>query len=79
LRSRQQMKKKVKALAAEPKTSAMILGALPFIMFAIIFMLNNDYVMTLFEDPRGKFVIGLGLFSEGLGVAIMVKMVNFEI
>ena len=79
LRNRAQMKKKIKAMASEPKASAMILGALPFIMFAIIFLLNTDYVMTLFTDPRGKFIIGAGLFSEALGVAIMVKLVNFEV
>ncbi len=79
LRKRGQMKKKVKALAAEPKTSAMILGSLPFIMFAIIFVLNSGYIMTLFEDPRGMFILGIGLLSEAVGVAIMVKMVNFEI
>ena len=79
LRSRSQMKKKVKAMASEPKASAMILGSLPFVMFVIIFMMNPDYIMTLFEDPRGKYIIGIGLLSETLGVAIMVKLVNFEI
>ncbi len=79
LRKRRQMKKRVKAMASEPKASAWILGSLPFIMFAIIFFVNTGYVMTLFTDPRGTTLIAFGLTSQFIGVAIMWKMVRFEI
>lgn len=79
LRSRRQMKMKIKAMASEPKASAWILGSLPFIMFAIIFFVNTGYVMTLFTDPRGTTLIGFGLLSQFIGIAIMAKMVRFEI
>jgi len=79
LRKRRQMKKRIKAMASEPKASAWILGCLPFIMFLIIFFVNTDYVMQLFTDPRGHKLITAGLISQGIGVAIMAKMVRFEI
>lgn len=79
LRKRRQMKMRIKAMASEPKASAWILGSLPFIMFAIIFAVNTEYVMTLFTDPRGPTLIGFGLLSQFIGVAIMAKMVRFEI
>ncbi len=79
LRKRRQMKKRIKAMASEPKASAWILGCLPFIMFAIIFFVNTGYVMTLFTDPRGPTLIGFGLLSQFIGIAIMAKMVRFEI
>lgn len=79
LRSRRQMKMKIKAMASEPKASAWILGSLPFIMFAIIFFVNTGYVMTLFTDPRGTTLIGFGLLSQFIGIVIMAKMVRFEI
>ncbi len=79
LRKRRQMKKRIKAMASEPKASAWILGCLPFIMFLIIFFVNTGYVMQLFTDPRGHTLIMAGLISQSIGVGIMAKMVRFEI
>lgn len=79
LRARKQMKMKIKALASEPKASAWILGSLPFIMFGIIGLLNFGYVSQLFVDPRGHNLIIGGLVSQAIGVAVMIKMVRFEI
>ena len=73
------MKLKIKALSAEPKFSAGILGSLPFIMFGLIAAINFEYIVPLFTDPRGNTLIGMGLLSQGIGVAVMVKMVRFEI
>ncbi|NNE85256.1 MAG: type II secretion system F family protein [Alphaproteobacteria bacterium] len=79
LRKRRQMKKRIKAMASEPKASAWILGCLPFIMFLIIFFVNTEYVMQLFTDPRGHTLITAGLISQTIGTLIMAKMVRFEI
>jgi len=48
-------------------------------VFGIIFMVNTGYIMPLFTDPRGTTLIGFGLFSQFVGIAIMAKMVRFEI
>ncbi len=79
LRRRRQMRLKIKAMSSEARASAYILGSLPFIMFGIIFMLNPGYEMELFTDPRGKMMLGAGLSSMGVGIAVMAKMVKFEI
>jgi len=79
LRRRRQMAMKVKAMSSEAKASAIILGSLPFIMFGIIFAINPEYLMPLFEDPRGQMMLGVGLIIMSVGVAVMVKMVKFEI
>jgi len=79
LRRRRQMKLKVKAMSSEARASAYILGSLPFIMFGLIFFVNSGYAMELFTDPRGMMMVGVGLFMMVVGIAIMIKMVNFEI
>lgn len=79
LRRRRQMKLKVRAMSSEARASAYIIGSLPFLMFAILYLLNPEYAMTLFIDPRGKFLLGAGLGSMGLGVLVMMKMVRFQI
>ena len=79
LRKRRFMKLKVKAVSSEARASAMILGSLPFVMFCIIFLVSPDYVLELFNDPRGHMLLGGGLFMMFIGCAIMAKMVRFEI
>lgn len=79
LRKRAQMKLKIRAMSSESKASAMIVGALPFIVFIMVWMLNPSYMAGFFSEER-LIVAGLGaLVWMGIGVAIMAKMVNFEI
>jgi tight adherence protein B len=79
MRRREQMKLKIKAMSSEARASAMIIGSLPFIMFGVIYVIDPDYVMKLFIDPRGWMLLAGGLTSLGLGLGIMGKMIRFEI
>ena len=79
LRRRRQMVLKVKALSSEAKASAIIIGSLPFIMFAILRIVSGSYVQTLFTDPRGQVLVGIGLGFMVVGIGVMMKMVKFEI
>ena len=79
LRKRAQMKLKIKAMSSESKASAYIVGALPFIVFALIWSVNPDYLAPFFTDER-LIVIGLGgAVWMALGAFVMAKMVSFEI
>jgi tight adherence protein B len=79
LRMRAQMKLKIKAMASESKASAYIVGALPFIVFGLIWWINNHYMMNFFHDQRLMIAGGGGLIWMGIGAFIMGKMVSFEI
>ncbi|MFA7584812.1 MAG: type II secretion system F family protein [Novosphingobium sp.] len=79
LRKRAQMKLKIKAMSSESKASAYIVGALPFLVFAMITYLNPSYSGAFFTDER-LIVTGLGgLVWMSMGAFIMAKMVSFEI
>jgi tight adherence protein B len=79
LRKRAQMKLKIKAMSSESKASAWIVGSLPFIVFALIWFINNTYMAKFFTDERLMIAGAGGLIWMGLGVFIMSRMVNFEI
>jgi tight adherence protein B len=79
LRRRKQLKLKIKALSSEAKASAYIIGSLPFIMFGILLMMNYGYASQLYLDPRGIILVGCGLLSYAIGIAVMAKMVRFDI
>jgi len=79
LRKRAQMKLKIKAMSSEAKASAYIVGALPFFVFGIVWMMNPQYLAGFFTEQR-LIVTGLGgLGWMSIGVFIMKKMISFEI
>ena len=79
LRKRSQMKLKIKAMSSESKASAYIIGALPFIVFGLIWFINGKYMQNFFVDERLMIVGAGGLVWMSLGAFIMAKMINFEI
>jgi tight adherence protein B len=79
LRMRAQMKLKIKAMSSESKASAYIIGSLPFIVFGLIWTINDRYMQSFFTDQR-LIMTGLGgMVWMSLGALIMAKMISFEI
>jgi len=79
LRRRKQMRKKIKAMSAEARASALILGSLPFLMFGALLVINPDYALILINDPRGRMALFMAVGSLFTGSYIMFKMARFEI
>jgi tight adherence protein B len=79
IRRRRQLRLKIKAMSAEARASAMIIGSLPFIMFTLLMIVNADYMMTLFQSVRGKMMAGGALLWMAIGWATMTKMIHFEL
>lgn len=79
LRKRAQMKLKIAAMSSESKASAYIVGALPFLVFGVIYWMNPAYLGQFFSDDR-LIIAGLGgLTWLGIGAFIMAQMISFEI
>lgn len=79
LRKRRQLRLKIRAMSSEARASAMIIGSLPFVMFALLMAVNSEYMMILLNDMRGKILMGGGLSWLSLGVLCMKQMINFEL
>jgi tight adherence protein B len=79
LRKRRQMKLKIRAMSSEARASAMIVGSLPFIMMAMLSIMNRPYIAVLFNDPRGHMVLAAAAASMTFGIGVMAKMARFEI
>ena len=78
LRDRKKMADKVKSLSAEAKSSAGIIGSLPFLMTGLLYLVNPEYLTPLFTADLGKIMIAGGLVWMSLGIFIMKQMINFE-
>ncbi len=78
LRDRFKMAMKVKALSAEAKASAMILGCLPPGVMLMVHTSSPEYIAPLFVTRTGNLFILAGLFWMGMGILVMRKMINFK-
>jgi len=79
LRERRQMKLKIRAFSSEARATALIMGSLPFVLGLVLFLLNPDYMSTMFSDPRGLTMLGVAGASMSIGIFIIKRMASFEI
>lgn len=78
LRDRKKMKAKIKSVSQEAKSSAAIIGALPFFIMGMMTFLNPTYLAPMFNTSIGHMLmIGSGVWML-MGVLVMRKMINFD-
>jgi tight adherence protein B len=79
LRDRKKMKAKVAALSMEAKASAVIIGALPFIVAFLVYLTSPNYIMPLFTTSTGNLILGCSGVWMSIGILVMRKMMNFDV
>jgi tight adherence protein B len=78
LRDRKKMAGKIKAMSAEAKSSAGIIGSLPIVVAVIVWFTSPDYIALLFTTLVGNIVLACCAFWMFLGIMVMRKMINFD-
>jgi len=78
IRERGQFKRQVATLTAEGKVSAAILMLLPVIMFAIIYVVNYNYISTLWIEPEGRMVLAGAVGLQALGGLLIRRIIRIE-
>jgi tight adherence protein B len=79
IRARFRLKRKVQALSAEAKASAMIIGALPIVVGLGMTIINPDYMFPLYNTLKGKYMLYGAIGWMACGVLIMKQMINFRV
>lgn len=78
IRDRFRMFAKIRAVSAEGRLSAIIVGGMPLVVFAIVNLINPKYFGEVVGDPWFVPMIGFGVVLLLIGQAIIWKMVNFR-
>ncbi len=79
IRQRFKMRRKIRALAAEGRTSAIVLSALPIGLFIVVQVVTPDFYGAVWHEHLTKVLLGAGAGWMVTGNLIMFKMVNFKI
>jgi tight adherence protein B len=79
VRSRFIFKGKVRALTAEARMSAFILGALPFVVTGALLVLRPDYLNPLFTESLGRSMLMVCALLFSSGILLMRGLAQVEV
>src|SRR5436190_4906217 len=79
IRERFKMRRKIRALAAEGKFSAMILSALPIGMFFVVQFVSPDFYGSVWQYDITHYILYGAATWMLIGNLLMYRMVNFKI
>lgn len=78
IRARQTLRKKVKALTAEVRVTAIILSAIPFAIFFLVYFSTPHYFDPLFNTESGRTLLITGILMLVTGIGIIIRMAYKE-
>lgn len=79
LRDRKKMKAKVRSVSQEAKSSAAIIGSLPFALIGLMTVMNPNYLGPLFHTSMGNMLTMGSAIWMICGILVMKKMMAFQI
>jgi tight adherence protein B len=79
IRERFKMRRKIRALAAEARASALILSSLPICIFAMVQIVTPEFYASVWDEPVTKQALAIAGAWMMVGNFIMYRLVNFRI
>jgi tight adherence protein B len=67
-----------RALTAEGRLSGRILTVLPFAMAGILYIIQPEYILLLFESFTGKMIVMTAILMQVMGYLVIRKIVNLD-
>ncbi len=72
------LKREVRTLTAQGRISGLIIGLLPLVIMMLVFVLNPEYMKTLFTHSIGITMLIIGLIGQIVGFLLIKKIVNIQ-
>jgi tight adherence protein B len=79
IRERIRIKGEVKALTAQGRLSGLIIGILPVGIGSFLLLVNPNYIMELFTDPRGRFLLVYAVIAQLIALLIIRKIITIRV
>ncbi len=76
---RNRLRREMKALTAEGRVSAIVLGSLPFFLFSFLFLTRRDYLQPMLDSTTGLMVLGGAGLLLGVGIFWLSKIVKVDV
>jgi tight adherence protein B len=76
---RNRLRREMKALTAEGRVSAYVLGSLPILLFTFLFMSRRDYLQPMLDSTTGLIALGGAVFMLMVGIFWLSKIVKVDV
>jgi tight adherence protein B len=76
---RERLRHEVLALTAEGRMSAWVLGIFPPVFAVVLYLIQPDYMKTLFQDPAGIVAVVISAIMAGFGFVWLRKIMAIEV
>jgi len=79
IRARLKLLGTVRVLSAEGRLSAWILTLLPFVLGAVLQLVNPEFVSVLWTDPNGLRMVVIALILMVFGIFVMWRIIKIRV
>jgi tight adherence protein B len=79
IRERIRIHGEIRTLTAQARASGYIITALPFALVGILTVLSPGYILPLFKEPLGWFMIILSLIMMAIGYSVIRRIAAIEV
>jgi tight adherence protein B len=79
IRERLRIKAEIKTLTAQGRISGIVIGSMPSVLGVVLFVINADYIMTLFTHNIGIMLVVAGVISQIIGFILIRKVIQIEV
>jgi tight adherence protein B len=79
IRERIRIHGEIRTLTAQARASGYIITALPFALVGILTVVSPGYILPLFKEPLGWFLIALSLIMMSIGYAVIRRIAAIEV
>ena len=79
MRERIRIRGEIQTLTAQQKLTGLVIGALPIGVGILFQLMSPGYISPLFVTITGKFMLGVAVVLEVVGVMIIQRILNIEV
>lgn len=79
IRDRTKIQRQVVTLTAQGRLSGLVIGLLPVVLAFILYLIEPEYIGSLFTHPIGQILIGASVFSATIGFILIRKITTIEV
>lgn len=79
IRDRTKIQRQIKTLTAQGRLSGIVIGLLPIILSFVLYLIEPQYIGTLFHHPIGLALTVAGLISGIIGFVLIKKITTIEV
>jgi len=79
IRERFKLAGTIQALTGEGRLSGIVLMSLPPGLFVVMYFLNREYIMSLFKEDMGRWMLGGTILMQLIGALVIRKIVDIKV